>query len=210
MVNNNYEVKIGGVIKNLRDIYSFEQLYSLGRTYYNIGQPSIVSDKYSEFTFSTSKENIGERYESGWRYSEDGKRKLNLKIDRQLHPGSDPVLSVGESKLHVEISFRKKTFLGWATYSSETTITGQLSPVDTGWTINYDRHQSAWTSHDYWDYLGVVLFTQNNRRYASFPYINGKLTIDFRGFSKKEVYDVHMNGAYCGIPNQCVIYPSVN
>lgn len=222
LVNRNCEVRIGSETRCLKDIDSYSQLFELGRTYYNVGQPILSADgEYSEFKFDPGKSNIGERYESGWRYNgkndteKDADRKLNLKINRfmeekSLQIAQDSYIKYGISQLHIEISFRKKTWLGWTNYSSETSIKGVINLGDIQGFLNLDESHSGTSSHDINKTLGVYISNQNNQCIATFPHITGNLKIAFRGFTKEQDYDVKMNGAFCSIPAVGYVVPKLN
>lgn len=112
LVNENGEVCIAGKVVNKKDITSYNELMYLDRAYYSNGI-SLIADAATELKDGAV---VGERYESGW-HKENGK-KINFKARRLMRDGA--------LKLHIEISFRKKTWLGWTNYKSHTKLTGEI------------------------------------------------------------------------------------
>lgn len=205
LVNASYTVCIGGEMINMRDISSFEQLFELGRTLYNESNPLLASTNYTEFTFSTNIKKIGATYESGWRYNGSKKRKVNLKIDRQLGERDVPPHKIGVSKLHFEISFRKKTIFGYTNYSEDSTLSGTITLAN-GYSLPINKSQKGMSSHDLWIEVPVIVTPGTNNFIATFPTITGSLKIEMPYFPV-ENYTINMNGAYCSIPAKGFIVP---
>lgn len=209
LTNPNGEVKIGGEIRNLKDISNYNQLFSLGRTYYNEGAP-LLADAYTEFTYKPSMTKIGQTYESGWRVNSDNDRKINLKIDRQLQEIKGvPTYTASRSVLHIEISFRKKTWLGWSNYSSETNIKGNINYGGVS-PFPLNESQSGNSSHDLWHDLPIKLSHETGYYVATFPIVSSNdIKIAYRGFSTELSYSFSMNGAYCKVPVAGTITPQM-
>jgi hypothetical protein len=188
LTNINGDVKIGNEVRNLKDISNYTQLQEAGLAMYDAEEDRNYVESRSAsdapiVSVSKAGEPIGNNkiyeYSSGW-YQEN-KRKIKLNCGRQVST-IDSNRRVITPKLHIEISFRKKTWLGWSNYSSKTTTTGTFTGGYVG-TINF--HKSADSSHDwYQDFtaanIGNIGPKNEKILYYSAP-ITADLSVDFRG-----------------------------
>lgn len=152
-------VIIGNEIRNLNDITSYADLQVTGQAYYSIDEN--VSTRAIPVGYNTKSDFIGKEIDSGWFEDSNHDRKLRIKIGRKSNkaninpippnpsnPYGTPGFAFGMN-LKLEISFRKKTWLGWVNYSSETrtnmtfTIGGRNYP--------YTHNENGASSHDWTD-----------------------------------------------------------
>jgi hypothetical protein len=179
LLNANGETTISGERVCMRNVTSYADLQEAGVAMYDAEEtvatrgwnPSYVS--HPEEAFSENSGNVGMEFDSGW--WQEGKRKVRVKCGRKIVNRNSPVM-----KLHVEVSFRKKTWLGWANYSSETTTTGTFTGGYSG-SINF--HKEADSSHDWYQIITSVQPYQDplgNPHWLN-PQIEGNLTLDYRG-----------------------------
>jgi len=181
LLNANGEVIISGIRICKNDVTSYADLQEAGVAMYEREEeptmtrgwsPSYIS--HSEYAFSESSNNVGMEYDSGW--WQENKRKVRVKCGRKVEGSQlQPVM-----KLHIEVSFRKKTWLGWANYVSETTTTGTFTGGYNG-SINF--YKNADSSHDWYQNLTNVGWYVDPLGYPHLtnPYIDAELTLDFRG-----------------------------
>ncbi|MDE6533170.1 MAG: hypothetical protein K2M27_06525 [Muribaculaceae bacterium] len=202
------EVNIAGNLIDMKDIYSYDTLVSLGRAYYSNTQFNVSTLDYEQFRFDKNLKNIGGTFESGWRYNDDHDRKINVKIDRQLKELEPaPTYTVSESRLHIEVSFRKHTAFGWANYSSETGVVGSFKCDSI--TVPVEVSMKGTSSHDVYLVIPVhIALGDGNYYVATFPELSSNnLVVHFRGFDNRTPYEVKMTGAYCTIPYLGMILP---
>lgn len=129
---------------------------------------------------------IGSEYDSGWRTG--GKRKkLRFKFGRMYKNNA--------LCWHSEVSFRKKTWLGWTNYASETSLNGTLYLYgDLGYMNSQAISHASdhFSSHDGYGLLngiGIESDTSSASSFIfSFPEIRATATISFRGFYSDEEY----------------------
>lgn len=180
LLNAYGEVIISGekVCKN--NVKTYTDLQETGDAMYDVDEPTATRGwspsyiSHSEYAFSESSNNVGMEYDSGW--WQENKRKVRVKCGRKVEGSQlQPVM-----KLHVEVSFRKKTWLGWANYVSETTTTGTFTSGYNG-SINF--YKNADSSHDWYQNLTNVGWYVDPLGYPHLtnPYIDAELTLDFRG-----------------------------
>lgn len=184
LLNVNGEVQIGGQICNLKNIQNYTQLQEAGYAMYDTKDDMNYVESRSVDTAPivsvfNKGDAIGEEYDSGW-YSAN-KRKIRLKCGRQVS-SIDNARRVIVPRLHIEISFRKKTLVGWVNYSSKTTTTGNFTGGYVG-TINFYKHADS--SHDwYTDFeatmVGTIGVKGEKILYYSAP-ITANLTVDYQG-----------------------------
>lgn len=178
LVNRNGDVCIAGNVVNKKDITSYDDLQDLGRAYYE--KPKGRATNASEsFIFNKDVEDVGSTWDSGW--YEANSRKAKLKVRRRIVNWT--------MLLHTEFCFRKKTWLGWSNYSSESTITGTAMMYnDSGFctqTININHSESGRSSHDA-DFgpLNVYRSAQNSitKLYTySVHKVVGSASVQYRG-----------------------------
>ncbi|WP_080905134.1 DUF4848 domain-containing protein [Parabacteroides sp. Marseille-P3160] len=149
---------IGDEVKNLKNITSYSDLQITGQAYYTPGK--MISTRATAYG-SINSDFIGEEIDSGWFKDKDGDRKLRFKIGRKSNKGninpippdfSNPYGTPGfnfKMNLKLEISFRKKTWLGWVNYSSETKTNMQF--IIEGKTYVYIHNEEGASSHDWMD-----------------------------------------------------------
>ncbi len=128
-------------------------------------------------------------YDSEWR-KKNGKRKLRVKVGIQ---GESDIRNGARVRSHIEVSFRKKTWLGWANYSSYTSIVFKCDRKD------YSSHRDGTSSHDYYFHLGVFPFyypigNGEYRRYM-FP-MDWSLSLYYRGFGETVSHSGQYPGHY--------------
>lgn len=181
LLNANGEVIISGIRICKNDVTSYADLQEAGVAMYEREEeptmtrgwsPSYIS--HSIYAFTESSNNVGMEYDSGW--WQEGKRKVRMKCGRKVEGSQlQPVM-----KLHIEISFRKKTWLGWANYVSETTTTGTFTGGYSG-SINF--YKNADSSHDWYQNLTNVGWYVDPQGYPHLtnPLIHAELTLDYRG-----------------------------
>jgi len=175
LLNTNGDVQIGNEVRNLKDIHNYTQLQEAGVAMYDGKQEKNYVESRANFPvyrISSHGQNFGPEYDSGWR--KGNKRKLRVKIGRQ----ADNFLPNHEftTRNHIEISFRKKTFLGWANYSSYTHTTGKINGVNVNW------EKTADSSHDFYAGAGVMLlaYVENGVPFY-YSALEADLSVTFRG-----------------------------
>ena len=194
LLNKDGLVKIGGQVRNMKDISSYSQLQRLGVTLYD--------DELLPYSGTMTRgyqpgDGLGAEYDSGW-FSHDG-RKIRLKCGRQFM--TCPAAVPGNTiiyRLHVEISFRKKTWLGWMNYVSHVKYEG-FYQVGGDLPVQVSEDKNADSSHDY--YYGPF-----NTTFMYYPELNGigvlvpavhvELDVDFRGISNEVMPDYNFTLPY--------------
>lgn len=120
LLNVNGEVKIGGKIVNMKDVYSYEKLAELGET---------LQDDITPFDYA------GNYLNGTPELKNQGDRKLKVKV--YTEPGTSGVYEA----IVVDVSFRKKGAFGaWYNYRSKTTL---------GWVNGESWSKDGFSSHDY-------------------------------------------------------------
>lgn len=164
--NANGEIMIGNEVKNFKDIISYDQLVELGKT------PSSGMELRANYD-SGIINNRGN--DNKFEYDSRNKRRLWVKA-RLLN---------NDSRIHVEISFRKKGFLGkWYNYSSATDVDGVLTAELTNLgLLSYSTKRNGWkqsgsSSHDYEWHLP----------YGYVKGISGDLNIYYQGWGETVRY----------------------
>lgn len=180
LINKNGDVKIGEKVVNKKDINSYRQLQCIGGTMYD---DEVCHTLYSATRSYVPGDAFGEEYDSGW-FHNNGK-KIRVKCGRQYFDCQSPNPGnwIGY-RMHIEISFRKKTWLGWTNYSSwvsyEGTYTLGVNPP-----VSISESKTADSSHDY--YYGPF-----KAPFCTAPEINGGLGVFV---PEMKVYlDVHYRG----------------
>lgn len=185
LANTQAEVMIAGERLSVRDIYSYDDLVRTGRAYY---EPEVLATRattadYEVFNYTGGDINsIGTEYDSGW-YKENGK-KLKLKLRRKIVSNW--------TKLHTEVCFRKKTWLGWTNYSSHTTITGTMTLYNCSISsISFSESHSGDSSHDSTFLIPVgctPLDSNAPYRYELFK-MKVNCSVSFRGMPNEKSYE---------------------
>lgn len=191
LLDINGDVQIGGKVCNLKNIQNYTQLQEAGYAMYDGKEDRNYVESRSVETapmvgVSDKGQAIGEEYISGW-HQENGK-KIKLNCGRQVS-SIDNARRVITPRLHIEISFRKKTWLGWTNYSSSTTTTGTFSG---GYVGTIDFHKEADSSHDwYQDFSASMVGTTGTKGekilYYSAP-ITANLSVTYRGMPTVQKY----------------------
>lgn len=189
LLDANGNVKIGSETCNMKDIQNYSQLQELGVAMYddesdrNYVESRAVTNIQ---TITKSGEGIGTEYDSGW-HKENGK-KIKLKCGRQVGSINNSTSEI-VPRLHIEVSFRKKTWLGWTNYSSKTTTTGTFSGGYVG-TVNFSKNADS--SHDWWGNISAEnkgrIAPNNKILYRSAP-ITVNLTVEYRGIGTPQKYN---------------------
>ena len=183
LVNANGDVVINGQIRNMKDIFCYTQLQQLGIAMYD------ENEKYS----TRSRDEVEEEYSSGW-YHENGK-KIRLKCGRQVLMDSGILTTPVSMRMHIEISFRKKTWLGWTNYSSHVDLSGNYTIA--GITAPVNESKTADSSHDYYyalpDASPVPYYNGYMRKALA---ISANFTIGYRGIPHDLNYQFELSEAY--------------
>ena len=180
LINKNGNVIIAGKICNKKDINSYVQLQRRGGTMYD----DEVAHSNGALTRSYSYgDAFGAEYDSGW-FHNNGK-KIRLKVGRQYTDCQHPLIGnhLGY-RLHFEISFRKKTWLGWTNYSSRINYEGSYQ-IGVAPECSVSEYKEADSSHDYYYgpfYLPFIVLP-NNTIGVGAPDVHVKLNIHYRGIS---------------------------
>lgn len=183
LLNADGNVSIAGKVINKRDVDSYAKLQQAGVAMYDNkflaltrGGWSYNILHHSTTAFQDKSNNVGEEFDSGW--WKQNKRKVRLKCGRKVLKGYSLQGYTFVMKMHLEVSFRKKTWLGWANYSSVTETVGEfeggLNDVDT-------YRESGWSSHDFYKEVSVEPFVENGRIFWYNAPIKGKLTVNYQG-----------------------------
>lgn len=188
VLNKNGEVLIGDEKVNFKDVTEYYQLQLTGEALYE------ADENTPSFFLLTEKQYVGKQYDSGWRVNPDGDRKLKLKIGRRIYD-VNPSTHYFTVKLHFEISFRKKTWLGWSNYSSYTKTTATYYVH--GRRMDFTQEEENKSSHDHYvtnsHDCPELQISQGNGEFAT-TRINGTVNIQFRGFPSIAVFNFDMPG----------------
>lgn len=192
LLNIDGNVRIAGEVKNMKDVDSYIKLQENGEAMYNgfdmptrasygaYWQPGFID--HSNTFGAESSGNIGKEYDSSW--WQESSRRVRLKCGRKGDTVSDMTNYFWgrRMRLHIEVSFRKKTWLGWSNYSSETQTTGTFTG---GYNNSIDFYHSGDSSHDWYQDLIYTSNVVNGTIILNNPAINADLEIWFRGLGHK-------------------------
>lgn len=195
LINTDGNIRIGNEVRCLKDISNYTQLQEVGMAMYNAEKDRnyVESRAIADAPIVTLREAgkpIGDNntyeFDSNWR--EENKRKIRLKCGRQVS-SIDKNRRVIIPRLHIEVSFRKKTWLGWSNYSSKTTTTGKFTGGYVG-TIDFYKHADS--SHDWYrDFTATIVGSIGPKGekilYYSAP-IAADLSVEFRGMGTIQKY----------------------
>ncbi|MBO4826240.1 MAG: hypothetical protein J5506_03245 [Prevotella sp.] len=190
LLNIDGNVRIAGEIRNMKDVDSYLQIQENGDALYSYDlmptrgngaywQPRYIS--HSTSFGGESSGNIGQEYDSYW--WEQSKRRIRLKCGRK----GDTVSNYTDfyygrrMRIHIEISFRKKTWLGWSNYSSSTTTTGTFTGGYNG-SINF--HKEADSSHDWYHDIPYTVVSGPGDIILYNSAIQANLELSFRGIGQ--------------------------
>lgn len=190
LLNKDGFVVIGGKTKNMRDITNYAQLQQTGKAMYA-----------PEDEVRTRASNIGEEYDSGW-FNYQNKKKIRLKCGRQITDIDPSVSGAITYRLHFEISFRKKTWLGWTNYSSCVNMNGfyQIGNV-----VNISESKTADSSHDYYygpNYAPVTMITDGTHNYKGYvmPQVHVEVNLQYRGIPDEYMPDYNFTLSELAFP----------
>lgn len=191
VLNKKGEVMVGDEKRSYVDIVNYIQLQQAGEALYDMDEntPMLLNFKENDY--------IGAQYDSGWRQNPDGDRKLKLKIGRRVY-NRNTTTGAFALRLHFEISFRKKTWLGWSNYSSETT-TNTTFTIHDRTRVTCSQTEEGKSSHDHYfinSYNYPDLYLKLGAGQFESTRINGTATVDFRGFPAPSVFNFDMSGGY--------------
>lgn len=199
LVNKNYEVSISGKIVNMRDIESYQDLITLSRAYYSDSTPMTRAAMGSFNLNSTSMNSVGPEYDSGW--TKYGDRKVKLKARRRFKEFEpSPGFKGSISLLHLEFCFRKKTFLGWANYSSKSTIDFKANIPGLSVPVTGSFSHSGNSSHDSELEYPIAVHKDASHWYYTFVETPCQATVNFQGVSQILKYTWNMPGIQCVTP----------
>lgn len=201
LVNKNYEVSISGKIVNMRDIESYQDLILLQRAYYSDDIPmTMTRATMGSFNLnSTSMNSVGPEYDSGW--TKYGDRKVKLKARRRFKEYEpSPGFKGSISLLHLEFCFRKKTFLGWANYSSKSTIDFKANIPGLSAPITASFSHSGTSSHDSELEYPIAIHNDASHWYYTFVETPCQATVNYQGVSQILKYSWNMPGIQCVTP----------
>lgn len=188
LINKHGNVKIAGSVHNMKDIKSYVQLQRRGGTMYDdeVVRSSAVTRSY------VYGDAFGSEYDSGW-YHNNGK-KIRLKVGRQYADCQYPLIGNHLGfRLHFEISFRKKTWLGWTNYSSRVNYEG-FYQIGVASPCYISEYKEADSSHDYYYgvfYIPFVPFP-NNTFGVNVPAVHVELDIHYRGILDENMPDYNL------------------
>ncbi|GHV39474.1 hypothetical protein FACS1894179_04430 [Bacteroidia bacterium] len=181
---------IGDKVVELNKINTYEQLQKSGQAMYSLEE--IESNKtlkatagYNNIKRVDVKSKFAGQAASDWfRGGSKNGKKLQFKVGRRIKPftspnptGGNPILHGVNTSLDVEITFRKKGFLGkWYNYSSDTDT--EITCLD-----KTERfHKSGVSSHDWTSqYLLPVLKRDNLKRETHYAELPFNIKTDYRG-----------------------------
>lgn len=180
LLNIHGNVRIGGKILNMNDITNYAQLQRIGVALYDENE-----------NIATRASNIGYEYDSGW-FHYNNSKKIKLKCGRQA-TSIDPITIGGAItyRLHFEISFRKKTWLGWTNYSSRVDMEGFYQIINV---VNISEHKEADSSHDYYygPYYTPYVWLQDGTTPfigAIMPAVHVEVNLHYRGIPDEYMPD---------------------
>ena len=184
-------VIIGNDVKHLKNITNYTELQTTGQAYYSLDENTPLR---ATVTARTVDNFIGKEIDFGW--TTRGDRKIRAKVGRKsnkLNVNSTSTKPAPQFKMHLklEVSFRKKTWLGWVNYSSTTknNMTMIVDPYGSGRKVTTKTHnESGASSHDWtwsdalpWFHIGE---RDNMGRPIFFtPPITITIDTDYTGFT---------------------------
>lgn len=194
LANADGKIVIGDQIVDVKDVFSYEDLLSNGKdAYYTQEEVASMRSAAAGRIYNTSERFIGDEIDSGWFYDSDRDRKLRFKFGRQsnkknINPIMNDPFSPGMQfamNFKLEISFRKKTWLGWSNYSSETKTDMEITVGGIKYTEKFYPKAGS-SSHDWtserriaWKATGE---RQNGRPIYFTPAVAAVFNTQFRAF----------------------------
>lgn len=186
LINKFGDVLIAGHVRNMKDINSYIQLQRRGGTMYDDEAVHASEAITRSYRFGDA---FGYEYDSGW-FENNGK-KIKLKVGRQYvdcqHPLEGNHLGY---RLHFEISFRKKTWLGWTNYSSRVNYDG-FYQIGVASPYYISESKDADSSHDYYYGTFYTPFVRlpNNAIGVGVHAIHVELDMHYRGIPDENMPD---------------------
>ena len=193
LLNKKGKVLISGVEVDLKDIHNYSQLQELHRAMYSLNE---TQNKVGRKRVAGTP--AGDEYDSEW-YHENGK-KIRLKCQRR-YTGEYEDGQLGKNHqygLHIEISFRKKTWLGWTNYVSFVGIDARFNLADGQLVTLLDSHTND-SSHDYYIDLPKVYkrpFSMTDNYSYIAPGIDADVKLDYRGIGHTLQYNFTLDPFY--------------
>lgn len=198
LVNKNCEVSIAGNIINLRDIHDYGTLTMLGRAYYSMEQPLAIGTVYNFTLDKLAKDPVGPEYDSGWKHfksntTDDTERKVKLKVRRKfVEIPVSPITNGSQSRVHLELCFRKKRWCGFTNYNGKETMTfktvipgyGNLGPL----TFNHE----SYSSHDDEFVYPIKITHDSNHWYYTFDEVPFNVTVNFNKINDPIIFAWNM------------------
>ncbi|WP_448908478.1 hypothetical protein [Hoylesella shahii] len=207
LLNADGNVIIAGKVVNKKDIDTYTKLQSAGVAMYDNNNSAQTRANWGyniiQHTVRAGEErsgNVGEEFDSGWWVQ--NKRKVRIKCGRKVEKGISIQGFLYTMKIHIEISFRKKTWLGWANYASETDTEGEFSG---GYNGKIKYHERAWSSHDFYQEIKVSPFAgPNGHELWHNDAIDGKLTVNYRGIGLLPTVAFRISAINAVIPSNII------
>lgn len=180
---------IGDKVVELNKINNYEQLQKSGQALYSLEETgsdkTLKAGGYNSIKRVDVKSKFAGQAASNWfRGGRKNGKKLQFKVGRRIKPftspnpmGGNPILHGVNTSLDVEITFRKKGFLGkWYNYSSETdTEIAYLGKTE-------KFHKGGVSSHDWTSqYLLPVLNRDNLKRETHYAELPFNIKTNYRG-----------------------------
>ena len=196
-------VVVGNEVKNVNDITTYKELQEKGHdAYYALEELPSVSTRALPI-YKTNDSFIGEEVEYGWLHDIDNDRKIRFKLGRKsngknidpyYNPSTNQITPPNQFRIHLklEISFRKKTWLGWSNYDSETSTNMEFYYVDYNLRDKPDDFNgSGWSSHD-WENSKEILYSptgqySNGRQIYSVTAVTATIKTHMRGFDGPDI-----------------------
>lgn len=179
-------VIVGNEVRSLKNIINYSDLQQSGQAYY---EPTSVQTKALSPTANIRSQYLGQA-SSGW--ERRGSRKLQIKFGRKSNQVVAP--SPFRLYLHMEVSFRKKTWIGWVNYSSITDT--KVDYTISGVKYTYTLHKNNYSSHDWFDNKDLPFAragaTTNGIAVYSTPAISASFRSEFRGFDQPYYWNCNL------------------
>ena len=203
LANRNCEVSIGGSIRNLRDINDYETLVQLDRAYYSAEKPMTIGTIHEFSLSSTSMDPVGPEYDSGWRYfkenTTDGtERKVKLKVRRKFVTIPVSAVSNGsESRVHLELCFRKKRWYGFTNYNGQAKMTFNAVIPGIGNVGPYVFEHESYSSHDDEFLYPINIYNDGYHWYYTFAEAPFNVTVNFNKIKDPIIFSWNMFCVRC-------------
>lgn len=190
-VNSNGLVIIGNEVKSLKNITCYADLQKTGQAYYSPDEEVSTRAIISGVDSKTGSDFIGKEIDSGWFHDKDNDRKLRFKFGRKsngklINPTNTSPGFQFKMHLKLEISFRKKTWIGWVNYSSKT-VTTMIFRGSDNIPITKSHTEDGASSHDWKDSQSLTWGSTSDRLSNGAPVfytqpISAEFKTDYRAF----------------------------